>query len=389
MIKYIILLLFIKNILCGNLFPLNIKFIYQNYTDKINNVMIKMRNHLLDENKFNFDQNLSNDEYDINIYFEPDNNVSPKDINFCIFPNKYKDCDHTYIMTHSPPIIFYSVINYWSIQGYKKYYVVYNNNNEYFNNVISYIIELHNVELLNDGEFDVNQNIEDDSIIIVLDDNNNIIFDIINKDLPSNTKLILPPFINEYNTHEMINGKSKFKGTYIISGYFQSLNTPENQELINEIGLESGEYLTDSVYISTMFLKFFDDIPLTIPDYSINLLLNSVRNCVSSLISNNDICSYHISSLYREMYLGKVEENGDIKEIIELHVNYPSVAFDNFKNIVESYCGVDINNNINPICIISNSNPSNPGFIQIVNGVYSSINNINKVYLLIILEFNK
>lgn len=79
------------------------------------------------------------------------------------------------------------------------------------------------------------------------------------------------------------------------------------------------------------------------------------------------------------MYLGKVEENGDIKEIIELHVNFPSIAFDNFKNIVENYCGVDINNNINPICIISNSNPSDPGFIQIVNGVYSSINSINKV----------
>lgn len=196
--------------------------------------------------------------------------------------------------------------------------------------------------------------------------------------LQNNIILILPSIVDEYVTHS---NKDIYKNVYILSGYFHSIEDKENKKFIDDLQLNSNEYVTDSIYSSLMLLSFFKTVPLDLPLLSYEFVLSNITNtCIKSpILPKADIICYNSNNcLIRPFYLGKVNENGDILVVTKLFTNFPAEPFDNFYSapyqpcitpfLLKKSCG---------ICFISNTDSTVINYRDVLDGLFMSINSIN------------
>lgn len=184
----------------------------------------------------------------------------------------------------------------------------------------------------------------------------------------TNGVTIISTNLDEQMTTSNIN---LYKDTYIMSGYFNNIDTNEN-DILKEI--IPGFTLTDDYYSAYIFIDFINKIPKMMEIDESLFFFTLAFNKYNSLTNSEDIKLYR-NTIQKTMYFGKIGEDGFVKDIVDLKTKATQNPCNLFMDIDVKYgekC-VYKKENVIRIGFISNKELDNLYFRDIYRGFRESI----------------
>lgn len=210
-------------------------------------------------------------------------------------------------------------------------------------------------------------------------------YSIFNSNPKSSRVMHVSFFLDEYYTTHNSNTNC-YNNTYIVSQYFQSNDDKSIYRLFN---LSRNEYIDSRINGIVDILTFL----ISSSEETYGLKNNSFYPLFQALATNY-IINYKGNRLFdhyfiRTSYFGKVNESGNVNEIIDLNsdvAEYPSDlwVYDNQDVCIN---GVKRKEDVFLIGLMSATTDYSPNYLDVLRGVVESIDYINSnVYIFI---FNK
>lgn len=188
-----------------------------------------------------------------------------------------------------------------------------------------------------------------------------------------------------------------YEGVYLYTGYLMSNPSPKNMAFKDALNLNADEYLTNSLYISGIFLKmllgYVDNLYTTPVSVFIQ---NMTFSTLESYISDDPIYLYSNQYFMRTAFFGEVQSNGDIKFIHDFRNNFPFEPYDDFSVVTQYKCneiGEMEEEDVYKIGLIADNSLAGEYIIPIFDSVYLSTNvnnllNMGKKRLILIIDSN-